>query len=92
MFITNYLDPLWFLISFCIGIFLVYCMTPSPEIIIKYPTPDNASSNIFEDDANNCYKFTTKEVSCSKAEKIEEIPISRKIEYFSNKKICKKIY
>tara|TARA_B100000925_G_C21812991_1_gene389603 strand:- start:189 stop:461 length:273 start_codon:yes stop_codon:yes gene_type:complete len=87
MFILDNINTKWFLLSFAIGLFLVYCSAPKPEIIIKYPTPDNASHTIFKDDIDNCYKFDVEQVKCPTDKKlINNIPISRKIEYFTKKK------
>lgn len=77
MFIFDNIDTFWFLISLALGLFLVYCTTPQPEIIIKYPTPENAHELVFKDDSNNCYKFKTKEVKCPK-KNINKIPIQVK--------------
>ena len=79
MFIIDNIQPLWFFISLSIGLFYVYITTPTPEIIIKYPTPENAANLIFTDDSDNCYKFNTKLVSCPQANKINHIPIQRKL-------------
>ena len=87
MFILDNINTKWFLISFAFGLFLVYCSAPQPEVIIKYPTPDNTNTTIFKDDIDNCYKFDAIEVKCpSNKNNINNIPISRKIEYFSKKK------
>ena len=32
--------------------FFVYILTPTPDIILKYPTPDNAGSIIYKDKAD----------------------------------------
>ena len=77
MFIFDNIDTFWFLISLALGLFLVYCTTPQPEVIIKYPTPENAHKLVFKDDSNNCYKFKTKEVKCPK-KNINKIPIQVK--------------
>ena len=50
MFILSNINTKWFLISFALGLLLVYCTVPKPEVIIKYPTPDNADITIFKDD------------------------------------------
>ena len=84
MLIIKSIDPFWFLASLFLGLFLVYCTTPNPDVIIKYPTPLNADKSIFNDDADNCYKFTTQEVNCKDFSEINEIPIQRKSEYFQN--------
>lgn len=76
------IDPLVFIISFGIGLFIVYVSSPKPTVIIKYPTPEN-NDMIFHDDGDNCYKFNINEVPCPKDKgKIENIPIERKIEDF----------
>ncbi len=83
----DFIEPWYFFISFFIGLFFVYISTPTPEVIIKYPTPDKADKTIFEDDAENCYKFTANEVSCpTNKSEINKIPVQRKIETFRGKK------
>ena len=60
----NKINPLAFLLAFSIGILYVYATQPSPKIIIKHPTPQNAGKIIYEDKANNCYKYLAEEVQC----------------------------
>ena len=45
--ILDFIDLKWFLISLAVGLFLVYCTSPTPDVIIKYPTPENADKLIF---------------------------------------------
>jgi hypothetical protein len=53
--------------------------TPAPDVIIKYPTPENAGHNIYTDDADNCFKYGSEEVKCPKDKKlINEIPVQQK--------------
>ena len=47
MILIDNIQPLWFFASLFIGLFLVYIITPTPEIIVKYPTPENANNSIF---------------------------------------------
>ena len=58
------IDPLIFLISLSIGMFLTYILTPKPKIVIKYPTPYNAGKVKYIDDAGVCYKYRMVEVDC----------------------------
>ena len=69
--LNEYFDPLFFFIALSIGMFVVYITTPVPEIIYKYPTPDNTV--VYQDDVQNCYRYISKEVKC-KGE-INEIPV-----------------
>ena len=70
------IDPWYFLISFCIGMFISYITTPTPEIIIKFPTPENAGKIVYKDSANVCYKYDAEKVQCPKNKKlIKKIPI-----------------
>ena len=57
------LNPYVFIISFCIGIFIVYLSEPPQKIIIQHPRP-NDDKTIYHDDSNNCYKYKTIEVQC----------------------------
>ena len=64
--INKYLSLKCFIISFCVGIFMVYITLPLPEIIIRYPTPFNAGKIVYKDNANICYVYDSKEMSCPK--------------------------
>jgi len=83
--IFDYIDLRWFLLSLSIGLLISYCTVPTPKIVIKFPTPDNSDSSVFSDDVDNCYKFKTTEVKCSKAASIKNLPIQKTLEYYKNK-------
>ena len=52
-----------FLLSFCLGILVVYLTSPQPKIIVKYPSINNAHKTLYQDDTG-CYNFIPKEVNC----------------------------
>lgn len=85
MFLIDYIEPYYFIISFTIGLFIVYMCMPQPDIIVKYPTPENADNTIFKDDVDNCYKFKTKEIPCNNNEAVNVIPVQKRIEEFKQK-------
>jgi|DEB0MinimDraft_6_1074348.scaffolds.fasta_scaffold365382_1 hypothetical protein len=59
------INPYYFLISLAVGMFFVYISTPPPEVIIEYPTPENAGKVIYKEDNNlGCYTYMAKKVSC----------------------------
>ena len=80
--LLDYIDLKAFILSFSLGLFIVYCSTSKPTIVIKYPTPENSDSTIFKDDVDNCYKFNTREVKCPKGETVQGIPIQKTLEHF----------
>ena len=57
------LNPYAFILSFCIGIFIVYLSEQPKKIIVKHPRP-NDEKTIYHDDEDNCYKYKTIEVQC----------------------------
>lgn len=64
-----------FLISFAIGVFIVYLTSPPPREIMVYPTPENVGELLYKDTANQCYKFLPDQVECPKDEtKIRKVP------------------
>lgn len=60
----EYFEPQYFFISFFIGILLVYISVPTPEVILRYPTPHNAGKLVYKDDADMCYVYDSKEIAC----------------------------
>lgn len=80
MLYLNKIEPLYFLISLCIGLFYNYITSPNPTIIYKYPTPENSNKILYKDASKNCYKYQSNLVKCPKNKNlINEIPI----QYFS---------
>lgn len=59
----TFIEPFYFFIALCVGLFFVYILTPTPDIIIKYPIPDNEAL-IYQDFADNCYKYIAEEIDC----------------------------
>lgn len=53
-----------FIISFGIGIFFCYIMTPPPELVYKFPTPYNAGQVMYKDKSDTCYKYKAEKVLC----------------------------
>ena len=66
-FLDKYLSLKHFFISFFIGMFIVYITVPLPEIIIRYPTPNNSGSIIYKDNADVCYVYDSNEITCPKS-------------------------
>ena len=64
MFIFEYIDPLVFLITLCIGLIYTYYVTPYPQLIVKYPTPFNSGKVIYTDNSGSCYKYKIKKTNC----------------------------
>jgi len=57
---------LYFLIAFSFGIIACYVMTPSPKIVIKFPSPKNVGDIVYHDKEENCYTFKADKVKCTK--------------------------
>lgn len=54
-----------FIIAFALGMFFVYINIPKPNVVIKYPTPDNVNNVTYQDPAKNCYQYEAKKVECT---------------------------
>ena len=61
--LTN-IRPLYFFISFAIGLLLVYVFHPAPTVVVKFPSPYNAGKITYEDKHDSCYKYTANKVAC----------------------------
>ena len=72
MSLDHYIDLHIFIISFCVGMFMVYITVPIPEIVITYPSP--YKQIVYKDSADNCYVYDSKKVDCS-GKKISDIPV-----------------
>lgn len=61
-----------FIVSLCIGIFMVYIMNPNNNIIYVYPTPENVNEIQYKDNTDKCFSFESKIVKCPKNETLIE--------------------
>ena len=66
----NKINPFYFIISFAIGLFFVYAITPPPEVIVKFPSPFNAGSITYKDKADTCYVYKADKVACPMDKKL----------------------
>ena len=57
-----------FLISFAIGMFIVYVTLDDTRKIYVYPTPENVELMQYKDKTDSCFEYKQKEVSCPKDE------------------------
>jgi hypothetical protein len=71
------IDPLWFFVSLAVGFLAVYVMAPKPQIVVKFPSPQNAGKIVYKDNSNTCFVYKADSVSCPRDKtKIKDQPIS----------------
>ena len=74
--IFNFIKIYVFLVSFAIGIFVVYIYGTDMTTIYIYPTPENVDKIIFKDKADNCFQYQQNEVECPNDDSlISDIPV-----------------
>ena len=66
MLLLGRIRPLWFFVSFAIGLLACYVLTPAPEVIVRFPSPYNAGEVVYRDKAQNCFTYSAEEVGCPK--------------------------
>ena len=76
--ITDYISLPVFIISFSLGLFMVYIMGSDLKPIYVYPTPENSGRIQYKDKADNCFVFNAQEVECpTDPSLISTIPIQK---------------
>lgn len=53
-----------FMTAFAIGMLVVYLFTPFPEVVIRYPRPNDYSSLRYKKKNGTCMQYNLKQVSC----------------------------
>lgn len=58
------ISPLYFFIAFGIGLLGCYILAPTPEVVVRFPSPFNAGNVVYHDKEDNCFVYESTEVSC----------------------------
>jgi hypothetical protein len=64
MFLLKRIKPLYFFLSFAIGLFVVYIFTPPPQVVVKFPSPHNAGNLVYRDADEACFVYKADKVAC----------------------------
>lgn len=54
----------YILLGLFLGFFIIYITTPSPKVILKYPTIENIQNTTYVDENGQCYRYYAQEVPC----------------------------
>ena len=74
--LLKYISLPTFLISFAIGLFLVYILGDDQKTVFVYPTPDTVDSVLFRDATDGCFQFQSVPTECpSDKSQIEQVPV-----------------
>ena len=68
---------LYFIISFAIGMLVVYIRPTPQRIVIVQPTPSNIGETQFQDAAGSCHQYTAEKIECKGDE--SNIPVSNEL-------------
>ena len=58
------LNPLAFFLAFALGLFMCYITKPTPQLVVKFPSPQNADKVVYNNGDDGCFKIKAEEVSC----------------------------
>ena len=72
---TKYINVSVFLITFLIGLIYIYNFDYNRKVEV-YPTPNNIDKIEYKDEAENCFNYKIKDVTCpSDKNKIKLLPL-----------------
>jgi hypothetical protein len=60
----QYINLTYFILSFSLGLFLVYILGEDVKVVKVYPNPANIESVLYKDNADECFKMKAVEVKC----------------------------
>lgn len=62
--VLDYINTWAFWVALGIGMLIAYVLAPTPKIIYKYPTPENAGKITYADKHGVCYRYETIPIEC----------------------------
>jgi hypothetical protein len=74
--ISNYINIRVFLLTFAVGIFIMYVIMPDLRKIYVYPSPENVDILLYRDKTGHCFRFEEQQVPCpTNKSLIHQIPV-----------------
>lgn len=58
------IHPLAFILAFGFGLFMCYLTKPQSQVVVKFPSPNNANQVTYTDQSSNCFKIKADQVEC----------------------------
>ena len=58
--------PLYLIVAFFLGMVYVHFSTPTPSVVLKFPSPYNAGAVLYRDNSDTCYRYQAQKVECDK--------------------------
>lgn len=52
------------LLAFAVGLLVCYVMAPTPEVVVKFPSPYNAGNVTYRDKVGTCFKYRAEKNEC----------------------------
>ena len=52
------------MIAFALGLLYCYVTKPKPELVVKFPSPQNAGKVVYHSDDDTCFKYEASKVEC----------------------------
>ena len=73
----DHIRPVPLLAGIALGIVGFLFVKPQQNVVLKYPTPENAGKMVYKDKNGVCYQYKATSVDCDKNEsRLKEFPIS----------------
>ena len=60
----QYINFTYFILSFTLGLFLVYVLGEDVKVIKVYPNPDNVQNILYKDKSDECFRMKANETDC----------------------------
>jgi hypothetical protein len=71
---SKYINIPAFIVSFAIGILMVYLFEEDKRVIYVYPTPETVDLLQYKDSTGACFHFKQTQVKCPADDKISKMP------------------
>ena len=55
-----------FMLAFAFGLLLCYLIEPTPDVVLKFPSPMNTDRVTYKDRSHTCYRYRAAKVPCPK--------------------------
>lgn len=73
----TYIRAPYFVAAFAVGMLYVYLWTPTPRVVVRFPSPHDVQPHVYKTETGSCFMYEAEKVPCpADASRVRPQPVA----------------